>query len=92
LLSQSKNAALSNRCFDYKTDNSTKYKGYFNGSYSEINVAQNVEWTAKEIQDRGITILTFIEDHWNINFGDDRDKISILQLSRFNIDISGQDE
>ena len=41
--------------------------GYFNGSYSEIDVSLNKEWTSKEIYDRGLKMLRFLEHRWEIN-------------------------
>ena len=41
--------------------------GYFNGSYSEIEISNKDRWTARDIEERGIKMLKFIEDRWNIN-------------------------
>lgn len=68
LLSQSKNSQLQNRGFDFKKNNGSI--GYFNGSYSEIEVAQYHEWTDKEIKERGIKLLKFMEERWGINIPD----------------------
>jgi len=68
LLSQSKNSQLQNRDFDFKKNNGSI--GYFNGSYSEIEVAQYHEWTDKEIKERGIKLLKFMEERWGINIPD----------------------
>lgn len=70
LLSRSKNSELQNFCFDYKVkhkNTSGNEVGYFNGSYSEIDVSLNKEWTSKEIYDRGLKMLRFLEDRWEIN-------------------------
>lgn len=41
------------------------------GSYSDIDVAQNYkEWTDKSILHRGLRILDFIEERWNVKFSD----------------------
>lgn len=44
--------------------------GYFNGSYSEIEVSTNHNWTPKEILARGIKMLDFLEERWNVDFED----------------------
>ncbi len=69
LLSQSKNSELQNLGFDFKRKHKAKNgedAGYFNGSYSEIGVAQNVDWTDETIRDRGIGLLEFMEHRWKI--------------------------
>ena len=70
LLRSEKNSQVSNHPFEYKK----KYmnangilNGYFNGSYSELEVAEYNNWTIDEIHDRGVKMLQFIEDRWNIN-------------------------
>ena len=42
--------------------------GYFNGSYSEIEISKNESWTALDIYERGKRMLEFIEKRWDINF------------------------
>lgn len=69
VLSQAKNSELQNEGFDYKKkhlDKNKKPTGYFNGSYSEIEVAQYTEWTDKKIKERGLTLLEFLESRWEI--------------------------
>lgn len=78
VLSQSKNSELQNEGFDYKKrhkDKNDSYTGYFNGSYSEIEVAQYNEWTEKEIKNRGIELLEFMESRWNIDI---QEKLKLL--------------
>lgn len=73
LLSQSKNSTLQNKCFKYKkkdTNNKGEEVGFFNGSYSEIKVASYDDWTPKEILERGIKMLEFMEERWNVDFKD----------------------
>lgn len=73
LLCQSKNSELQNKCFSYKKshknreDNET---GYYNGSYSEIEVSTFENWTAKEITERGMRMLKFLENRWNVDMKD----------------------
>lgn len=84
ILSQSKNSEMQNKCFDFKkkhVDKKGSSVGYFNGSYSEIEVGQNPDWTAKVVLDRGISMLTFIERRWSVSFGDKNDKTEILRLT-----------
>lgn len=62
---------MQNNSFKYKKNHKNKNGdevGYFNGSYSEIDVAKNKNWTANEIYNRGIKLLDFFEDRWQISF------------------------
>jgi len=77
VLSQSKNSELQNEGFDYKKkhkDRNKKDAGYFNGSYSEIEVAQFSEWTEKKILERGLKLLEFMENRWQIEI-DEKEKL-----------------
>lgn len=82
-ISISKNSELQNREFPYKkkhTDKSGNEVGFFNGSYSEIEIAQYEDWTRKEITDRALKLLDFLEKRWGIYFEDWRiDKISLVE-------------
>lgn len=72
-LAQSKNAELQNKCFKYKKKHTNKQGdevGFFNGAYSEIEVASYDEWTPKEIYERGVKMLEFMEERWDIDFND----------------------
>src|SRR3989344_2971535 len=80
LLSQKKNSSLQNDCFADKKHQQNGKVGYFNGSYSENEVAQYSEWTSETIKERGLKILSFIEERWNIDLGTDEDKLKILQI------------
>ena len=42
-------------------------RGYINGSHSEIEVAQEKDWTAQTILSRGKKLLEFMEKRWEIN-------------------------
>lgn len=81
LLSRSKNSKLQNKDFTFKKRHTNQQgieTGYFNGSYSEIEVAQNNDWTASDILERGKKMLLFIQSRWDINFDEwefDVDKI-----------------
>lgn len=85
LLSVPKNSELQNKCFDFKkrhpsVNNPEEFKGYFNGSHSEIAVNANNTWTAKEILQRGIKMLDFLEKRWEIRLGDFEKKKKLLYL------------
>jgi uncharacterized protein with ParB-like and HNH nuclease domain len=79
-LSQSRNSRFSNRAFAYKRQDADGVRGYYNGSYSEIAVAQNAEWTPESVLNRGIEMLKFLEERWNINLGSRADKVRLLRL------------
>lgn len=71
LLGRSKNSQLQNKCFGFKKRNLNKNGdevGFFNGSYSEIEVSGYNNWTPREIESRGKKMLSFLEERWDINF------------------------
>jgi hypothetical protein len=80
LLSQSKNSSLQNDCFEKKKKQENGEKGYYNGSYSEIEVAQNDEWTPTNILNRGLQLLNFIDERYDLDLGTEENKIKLLHL------------
>jgi len=86
-LSSSINSSLQND--DFLEKKSTKLNesgkvirnGYANGSYSELEVAKEMDWTAIQILNRGLTLLDFLETRWGISMGDLTRKQSLLHLS-----------
>ena len=69
LLSQSINLSLQNDGFPEKKSPQVKgRRGYIDGSHSEIEVAQKNDWTAKNILERGLLLLDYIELRWRIIF------------------------
>ena len=64
LLNRAKNSKLGNADFETKKKR-TDSSGYFNGSYSEIEVAQYPEWTKETIIDRGKKMLAFMQQRWD---------------------------
>lgn len=82
LLSRKKNSTLQN--FDFERKKCLKNKdgkdiGYYNGSYSEIEVSKQTEWTPEQIKERGLLMLQFMEDRWKFKFSDwDINKEDIL--------------
>ena len=73
LLAGSKNSELQNKCFEFKkkhTNTSGNEVGFFNGSFSEIQVSSYDKWAPEEIVNRGFDLLNFLEYRWGINFGD----------------------
>ena len=64
LISPNKNSLLQNDCFEKKKKN--EGAGYFNGSYSEIDVNEYEKWTDVEIIDRGSKLLHFLEENWGL--------------------------
>lgn len=73
LLAKSKNSSLQNRCFDFKKrhpQESTEDQGFYNGSYSEIQVASYTNWTAIEIIERGRKMLKFMQYRWSFDISE----------------------
>lgn len=79
-LSRSKNSALQNDAFPKKVNNGDGV-GYYNGSVSENEVAQCLEWTPIQILKRGLDLLSFMEQRWNIVLGDHEFKGQLLHLA-----------
>lgn len=67
LLSRSKNSELQNDDFPTKKENKNG-RGFSNGSYSEIEVSKNENWSVDEIKKRGLKMLEFMDNRWDINF------------------------
>jgi uncharacterized protein with ParB-like and HNH nuclease domain len=72
LLSNSKNSSLKNNCFNKIDYDKTNKKDVFsNGSYSEIEVSKNQQWTPLEIDKRSKKILQFLSDRWDLFIEED---------------------
>lgn len=70
-LSQSINSSLQNDSFeDKKISKNSGRRGYQNGSHSEIEVAQESDWTAERIYERSKMLLEFMEKRWQFSFTD----------------------
>ena len=71
LLARRKNSQIQNKPFDYKKrykDKNGNEVGFFNGSYSEIDIAKNENWGPDEIYNRGIELIAFLGKRWDIDF------------------------
>lgn len=94
-LSMSINSSLQNDCFmDKKTskldENGNKLRrGYDDGSHSEIEVASYNDWTPKEILERGILLLKFMERRWGIKFESEVQMKKLLFLEFLNNENNG---
>jgi len=83
-LSQSINSSLQNDSFhDKKNPTTPGRRGYINGSHSEIEVSQEVDWTAHNIFIRGISLLDFMEKRWRLQLGNG-EKNELLHISFIN--------
>ena len=72
-----KNSSLQDKSFAIKKREGNT--GYYNGSYSEIEVAQYTQWTADEILERGLLMIDFMCERWDIEL-ERETKIEILHL------------
>jgi uncharacterized protein with ParB-like and HNH nuclease domain len=82
-LSRAKNSSLQNDGFDDKKNNGTGV-GYYNGSASENEIAQFSEWDPETVLARGLSLLNFMEQRWEINLGDEQFKTKLLHLDFLN--------
>jgi hypothetical protein len=85
LLSSAINSALQNDSFQAKktakvSPGGQKLRhGYYDGSHSEIEVAQYSEWGPDQIHERGMRLLKFMETRWAISFRDEgRERLLFL--------------
>lgn len=75
------NSALQNDSFDNKKSGVGKRtRGYKDGSNSEVEVAQNAEWTAKEIKARSEKLIDFLVTRWGVILTDEQ-KRNLVHLS-----------
>lgn len=79
-LSRSKNSSLQNEKFDLKKNNGNGV-GYYNGSASENEISLKEDWLPEIILERGLQLLAFMEERWEIILGDEEFKIKLLHLS-----------
>ena len=85
ILSASINSSLQNDSFDSKkkaqfdSAGQKTRNGYSDGSHSEIEVAHETNWGPRQINKRGIRLLSFMENRWDFKFGDS-DKKKLLFL------------
>lgn len=89
LLSQSINSSLQNDGFDKKKRNKVDDErnilrlGYENGSYSEVEVYNNYdEWTPQAIEKRGMAMMKFMADRWDLPIKDEEELRSMLFLPK----------
>lgn len=84
LLSKSINSSLQNDSFKDKKHpkyDSKRHKirnGYSDGSHSEIEVAQYKNWGPEQVRERGMKLLAFLENRWDVQFGSKADKERFL--------------
>jgi uncharacterized protein with ParB-like and HNH nuclease domain len=79
-VSKPKNSALSNKPFPQKKGSSTEQVGYAYGCLSEVEVAQEQDWTPLSIAKRGVRLLSFMEKRWTVPLGSSEDKLRALGL------------
>lgn len=80
-LSKPKNSSLQNKCFIDKINSGDTYVGYKYGSYCENEISGLKEWTPQNILERGIKLLKFMEERWELNFQSDEKRKEILNLA-----------
>ncbi len=68
------NIKLQNDTFEEKKNPSkgSNRRGYLKGSNAELEVAMKSDWTAKDIYERTINLLHFMERRWKIIFTNDQ--------------------
>lgn len=86
LLSMSINASLQNESFadkkrvKYDSAGKKLRNGYSDGSHSEIEVSQEPSWGPDQINSRGIRLLKFMEERWDLRIKSDEERETLLFL------------
>lgn len=79
-LSQPKNSSLQDKCFENKISTNKSKVGYKYGCYSENEVTEKNKWTYEEIVERGLHLISFMEERWKIKIGSEQEKLKFLGL------------
>lgn len=79
-LSQPKNSSFQNKPFLEKVGNQENTVGFKYGSFSEIEVSNNKQWTAVEILNRSVNLMLFMEKRWGLDFGGQDKIVDFLNL------------
>ena len=74
LVLRKENIKMSNKSF------SEKKKYYKDGTYSEREVAKRNVWGPKQVIERGLELLSFMEKRWNISLGKGKERTALLLL------------
>ena len=90
LLDQGINSSLQNDSFPKKKNVKTEKDrivrhGYSNGSYSEVEVSQEKNWDKNAIIRRGIKMLEFMEERWDLKFESKGHMEEVLFLDKKNL-------
>lgn len=82
-LSNEKNGRLGNKPFPEKKSNKENPVGYKFGTYAEIELTEYDDWDAKAILKRGLKLVDFLYERWNIQIGTGKksEKVKFLGLS-----------
>ncbi|PAQ12926.1 hypothetical protein CD798_17115 [Bacillaceae bacterium SAOS 7] len=80
LISGKKNEKLANKSFPEKKGNNQNKLGFKYGCLSEVELCDYDNWTPVEIKDRGIKLLNFVHERWDIRISRRIDKIEMLGI------------
>ena len=69
---------------DKKTSKPNGRRGYQNGSHSEIEVSNEIDWTADRIYERSKKLLRFMEKRWEFSFN--KEQLEKLVYISFAVD------
>lgn len=82
VINNKKNEKIGNKSFKDKKEHG--HVGYKFGTIDEQRVASNEQWTIKEIKNRGLEIVNFINEHWGIQIPRDK-RIEFIGLGKVDI-------
>jgi hypothetical protein len=58
--------------------------GYRNGSFAEISIAENTEWSPAKIVQRSVELMEFFEKRWRLTTRTKSERIKLLGLESLN--------
>lgn len=81
-LSKAKNSSLQNKPFLEKVNGKSDddFVGYRYGSYAENEVSKCSNWNVEQIVRRGLRLLKFMENRWDITLGSVENKLKFLNV------------
>ncbi|SDJ19884.1 DUF262 domain-containing protein [Proteiniclasticum ruminis] len=80
-ISENKNSRLGNKPFPEKVSNTQNTTGYKFGTYAEIELTDFEEWGPDEILKRGLTLIAFLNERWDVKIAKKDDKKIFLGLN-----------
>lgn len=75
-----RNSSLRNKPFPEKANSPDRKICYKFGSYSEIEIALNKDWGPEQVLKRGLHLLDFLSERWNVRLPNEKVRKKLLGL------------